>query len=186
MDASRIVDLGREDELVTWQEWLGRSMEAMREAIPKQDHDRLVFRITLHDGRAFAASNVLTHVSRGMCTIMPDRWVENEKVKTIRGLPVCEVITGYMFIGSGDDELASALCVPPTEISSVECVLTEAHAGPESFGFAAARLNAMSDKPAMQEIEDPSRTAQANSNGAATTKKSPSTRKKKKTATPKK
>ncbi len=158
--ATRVVDLGREDELVTWQEWLGRSMEAMREAIPESDHDRLIFRITLHSGRAFAAKNVLTHVSRGMCTLVPERWVEDEQATTVRGMPICEVITGYIFLGSGDDELASALCVPPTEIASVECVLTESQPGPESFGFAAARMH-IPAHPAMQEIEEPSRAAAA-------------------------
>jgi len=155
-----VVDLGREDELVTWQEWLSRSMAAMREAIPQSDHERLIFRITLHDGRAFAASNVLTHVSRGMCTLVPNRWVEDEHAAAAQGSAICEVITGYIFLGSGDDELASALCVPPTEIASVECVLTKADPEPESFGFSAAKLRA-DHTPALQEVDEPTRAAAA-------------------------
>ena len=185
MPETRIVDLGREDELVTWQEWLGRSMEAMREAVPKKDHERLVFRITLHDGRAFAASNVLTHVSRGMCSIVPNRWVEDEKATHIKGMPVCEVITGYIFMGSGEDELAAALCVPPKQISTVECVLTESQPGPESFGFAAARMSAMSDKPAMQEVDDTSRAHAPPGDGTTETPKTPAPKRKKRATTKK-
>ena len=160
MSTSRIVDLGREDELVTWQEWLGRAMSTMREAVEEPDHDKLVFRITLHDGRAFAAKHVLTHVSRGMCSVVPERWVEDEDATHVKGQPVCEVITGYMFLGSGEDELPTALCVPPTEIASVECVLPETVDEPEPFGFAAARLR-LDAKTSMEEIEEPKRQTRA-------------------------
>lgn len=156
MSNSRTVDLGREEELVTWQEWLGRAMSTMREAVEEPDHDKLVFRITLHDGRAFAARHVLTHVSRGMCSIVPDRWVEDEDATHVKGHPVCEVITGYMFLGSGEDELPTALCVPPTEIASVECVLPQTVDEPEPFGFAAARLR-LDPKSSMEEVDEPSR-----------------------------
>ncbi len=153
---SRTVDLGREDELVTWQEWLGRAMSTMREAVQEADQDKLVFRITLRDGRAFAAKHVLTHISRGMCTLVPDRWVEDDSATHVQGQPVCEVITGYMFLGSGEDELPTALCVPPLEITSVECVLPQTVDEPEPFGFAAARLR-LDNKTSMEEVDEPNR-----------------------------
>ena len=161
MKHTRVVDLGREDELVTWQEWLGRAMAAMREAVEEPMRDTLLFRITLRDGRAFAARHVLTHVSRGMCSIVPDRWVEDDNATHVNGTPVCEVITGYIFLGSGEDELPTALCVPPTEITSVECVLPRIENEPEPFGFAAARLRLAPDKPALEEVDEPTRGTRA-------------------------
>jgi hypothetical protein len=154
---SRIVDLGREDELVTWQEWLGRAMSTMQESVEENQRDRLVFRVTLRDGRAFVAKHVLTHISRGMCSIVPDRWVEDEKATHVNGSPVCEVITGYMFLGTGDDALPTALCVPPVEIASVECVLPTVLDEPEPFGFAAAAQMRVRDKPSLEQVEEPSR-----------------------------
>lgn len=127
----RTVDLGREEELVTWNEWFGRSMAAMKHAVPKAHHDRLAFRVALADGRVFSVRQVLSHVARGKCTIQPSRWNEREAI--------CDIITGYLFIGVGDDEMPTALCVSPLTISSVECVLVseddaeQAHRAP--FGF---------------------------------------------------
>lgn len=126
----RTVDLGREEELVTWNEWLARTMHAMRQIIPSEQHDRLAFRVTLDDTRQFMVRQVLTHVARGTCTIGPSRWNEREAV--------CDVITGYMFVGAGEDQNPSALGVSPASIASVECVLVpEQHDDeePTPFGF---------------------------------------------------
>lgn len=111
----RTVDLGREEELVTWDEWFGRSIALMKEAIPEKLHDRLAFRVGLADGRVFGVKQVLAHVARGTCTIGPSRWNDREAI--------CDVITGYMLLGAGDDEVPSTLCISPTLIVSVECVL---------------------------------------------------------------
>lgn len=113
--AKRAVDLHREEELVTWNEWFARSMDVMRRAVPESHHNRLAFRVTLVDGRPFAVKQVLAHVARGRCTIGPSRWNETEAI--------CDVITGYVFLGAGEDELPAAMCVSPATIASVECVL---------------------------------------------------------------
>lgn len=126
----RAVDLGREEELVTWDEWFGRSMQVMKRAVPKGRHDRLAFRVALLDGRAFAVKQVITHVARGACTIGPSRWNEREAI--------CDVITGYMFLGADESEMPSTLCVSPASITSVECVLTgeeEDETSHTPFGF---------------------------------------------------
>lgn len=126
----RTVDLGREEELVTWDEWMARSNLAMRHAVPEAMHDRLVFRVTLGDRRRFLVRQVFTHVARGFCTIGPSRWNEREAI--------CDVITGYMLIGMAADGEPSALCVPPTFIRGLECVLmpTDEEQGSRApFGF---------------------------------------------------
>ncbi len=127
----RTVDLGREEELVTWNEWFARSMAAMKHAVPKEHHERLSFRVALADGRVYSVRQVLAHVARGKCTIQPSRWNEREAI--------CDIITGYLFLGVGDDEVPTALCVSPLMITSVECALvSEDDASPEHrtpFGF---------------------------------------------------
>lgn len=126
----RTVDLGREDELVTWNEWMERAMQVMQQAVPAEKHDRLTFRLTLADRRQFNVRQVLAHVARGSCTIGPSRWNEREAI--------CDIITGYMFVGAGDDEQPSALCVPPSFIRAIECVLFEAEESEKTntpFGF---------------------------------------------------
>lgn len=131
----RTVDLGREEEFVTWQEWCGRTMSHMRESVPAELHERLAFRVTLSDTRSFAVRQVLTHVVKGRCSLKASRWSDAEAI--------CDVITGYMFMGVGDDELMTTVAVPPDEIASVECVLVgglpdEEEAGAQSetpFGF---------------------------------------------------
>lgn len=111
----RTVDLGREDEFVTWQEWCARTMSHMREIVPQEHHPRLAFRITFTDGREIAARQVLTHVVRERCSLEPSRWNDAEAI--------CDVITGYIFLGAGEDLNFTALAVPPTMIASVETVL---------------------------------------------------------------
>lgn len=129
--AKRAVDLGREEQLVTWDEWFARSMSIMKQAVPEPDHARLAYRVTLEDTRSFGVKQVVTHVARGKCTIGPSRWNEREAV--------CDVITGYLLLGaSTDDDLPAALCVPPAEIASVECVLMPAGESEDQqtpFGF---------------------------------------------------
>ncbi|MDX2115947.1 MAG: hypothetical protein SFZ24_10080 [Planctomycetota bacterium] len=111
----RTVDLGRDEELVTWDEWFNRSMAIMRQAVPEKHHDRLAFRISLGDGRTFNVKQVVTHVSRGRCTITSSRWNEREAI--------CDVITGYMLLGADEEGIPAALCVSPSTITSVECLL---------------------------------------------------------------
>lgn len=111
---SRTVDLGREDELITWQEWFGRTMTHMRSATPEEMHGRLAFRVTLVDGRQFAVRQVTTHVVKGRCSMEKTRWSDQ--------FATCNVITGYMLSGADDDALAVTIALPPAEISSVECV----------------------------------------------------------------
>lgn len=111
----RIVEVGREEELVTWNEWFARTQHAMKEILPAEKHERLQFRVTLVDGRQFLVRQLMTHLSRGLCTIGPSRWNEREAV--------CDVITGYLMVGVGEDAELSAISVPPTEILTVECVL---------------------------------------------------------------
>lgn len=124
----RSVDLGREEELVTWNEWFERSGQVMQQAVPKEMHERLAFRLTLGDRRQFIVRQVLTHVARGKCTIGPSRWNEREAI--------CDVITGYMFVGRGSDDQPSALCVPPTYIRALECILLpDESEQPHPFGF---------------------------------------------------
>lgn len=128
----RTVDLGREEEFVTWQEWCARTMTHMRQVVPAEHHARLTFRITLVDGREFGARQVLTHVVRGLCSLEESRWSEAEAV--------CDVITGYLFIGVGADGLLSTLAVPPAAIHSVETVMipefeSESQDMPTPFGF---------------------------------------------------
>jgi len=128
----RTVDLGREEELVTWDEWFSRSMEVMRQAVPDALHERLAFRVSLADGRVFSVRQVVTHVARGKCTIGPSRWNDEEAI--------CDVITGYALLGAGEDSLPAALCVPATMITSIECMLVpseedESSENPAPFGF---------------------------------------------------
>lgn len=126
----RTVDLGREEELVTWDGWFARSMEVMREAVPKLHHDRLAFRVALVDGRIFGVRQVMVHVARGSCSIGPSRWNEREAI--------CDVITGYVLLGAAEDGAPSTLCVSPASISSVECILIpeiEDDTAATPFGF---------------------------------------------------
>ena len=112
---SRTVDLGREEELISWQEWFARTMAQMKGVTPDEHHERLAFRVTLADGRQFAVRQVTTHVVKGQCSMEKTRWSDH--------LAVCNVITGYMLFGMDDDALATTVAVPPAEIASVECVL---------------------------------------------------------------
>jgi hypothetical protein len=98
----RSVDLGREDQLVTWGEWFQRS-------------HHLMFRATLADGRAFLVREIRQHVSRGACTIMKTRWHERDTI--------CDVITGYLLIGNDESGVPTTLAVLPQDIVTVECVL---------------------------------------------------------------
>ncbi len=112
---SRTVDLNREDELITWQEWMARSMNQMKQLVPAEHHEKLAFRVTLIDGRTFAIRRFTTYVVKGRCSLEETRW--SDQFKT------CNVITGYMFYGVGEDMLLSSLCVPPDMIASIECLL---------------------------------------------------------------
>jgi hypothetical protein len=123
---SRAVDLGREEELVTWSEWLGRSMSHMAEVVPEEQRDRLQFMVTLHEGRSFLVRQVLTHVVRGRCSLERTRWDDQGAI--------CDIITGYLLIGENDEGDFTAVSVPPTAISSIECILKKCDER-SPFGF---------------------------------------------------
>lgn len=154
----RSVDLGREDHLVTWGEWFGRSHAAMSSVVPAELHDNLLFRATLTDGRQFLVREIRQHVSRGACTIEKTRWHERDAI--------CDVITGYLLIGNDDHGVPTTVAVLPLEILSVECVLgmpIPPSADPEEtqdaeekrvFGFAKF-AKALQDRPArVEEVEE--------------------------------
>jgi len=149
MSHLRTVDLGREEELVTWQEWFNRSARLMGQLVDGAQREHLIFRVTLHDGRAFAVRQALTHVARGRCLMDPSRW---KRTGNGSGDVACDVITGYMLVGTGADERPTVVSVPPAEIASVECVLVEPKEEPEPFGF--ARSVDMKDRPALEEVEE--------------------------------
>lgn len=152
---SRVVDLGREDELVTWHEWMRRCEAVMRDAVAEEQRDHLVFRVTLVDGRAFAVAHSMTHVARGKCELVPNRWADPEAAKDSKILDVeviCDVITGYIFVGVGEDNLPTTLGVAPSEILSVECVYVEPEEEPEPFGF--ARALKQEGRPVIEEVEE--------------------------------
>ncbi len=178
----RHVDLGREDELVTWAEWFQRSADTLESFLASaiaqakdagadtseqlDDHGRpfpdaaRVFRVSLKDGRTFAVSAVQTHTSRGRC--FPgdnDRWAQDSEGSK----PTCDVITGYTLVGAGPDGRPTALSVPPEHITSVEAVLVPRNAQnqalnapskdeTEAFGF--ARFAQMRDRPELSETDD--------------------------------
>jgi hypothetical protein len=169
---SRVVDLGREDELVTWHEWLHRCEKVMREALTEEQRATMMFRVTLVDGRSFRVAHSLTHMSRGKCEIGPNRWIDAEekngapkpgqpkggakstpKMTGPRGEPICDVITGYMFIGVGEDAMPTTLAVPPAEIASVECVYVKPETESEPFGFARAMMQD-GERAVMEEVEE--------------------------------
>lgn len=140
---SRAVDLGREEQFVTWSEWFGRTMAHMSEVVPAEQRDKLQFCITLADGRRFLVRQVLTHVVRGRCSLDPTRWDD--------GGAVCDVITGYMLLGENDEGDVTVVSVPPTEISTVECILKrEEDRAP--FGF--RKHEALSLPCQQREIEE--------------------------------
>ena len=112
---TRTVDLGREDELVTWQDWFARTMDQMSERVGEECCERLAHRVTLADGRQFAVRQITTHVVKGRCSMEKTRWSDH--------FATCNVITGYMFYGVDDDSLMTTIAVPPAEIVSIECVL---------------------------------------------------------------
>lgn len=159
------VDLGREDELVPWAEWFGRTAHVMEHVLDPENKGKRVFRVTLRDGRAFAVFTVQTHISRGKCSIRENRWGEKDAI--------CDVITGYTLVGTSSDGRPVVLAVPPTEIASVECVIIGTQeTGQETqeeekepFGF--ARWVSQREEPTLEELEDP-----AGSLGAAAKKKS--------------
>ena len=150
---SRTVDLGREDELVTWQEWFARSMLQMKQLVCEDEHERLAFRVTLADGRGFAVRQVTTHVVKGRCSLEDNRWSDTTAI--------CHVITGYLMYGVGEDGVLTTVAVPPTEIASIECVLVPAQddedaenagSGGVPFGFYSRKAM---DVPAEQrEVEE--------------------------------
>ena len=158
----RSVDLGREDHLVTWGEWFGRSHAAMASVLPEEFRDSLLYRATLVDGRQFLVREVRSHVSRGTCTIEKTRWHERDAI--------CDVITGYLFIGHDGTGLPTTVSVLPTDIATVECVLAAIPkpAGAESepgddpdetmpFGFAAFEKRMRELPTRVEEVEEDAR-----------------------------
>ncbi|MGP1347926.1 MAG: hypothetical protein ACTS3F_14815 [Phycisphaerales bacterium] len=155
----RAVDLGREDHLVTWGEWFGRSQAAMSSVLPEEFRDKLLFRATLVDGRQFLVREVRSHVSRGRCTIEKTRWHDRDAI--------CDVITGYLFIGHDGMGLPTTVSVLPTDIATVECVLAAVPrpAGPNAepandldetmpFGFAAFEQRLRELPTRVEEVEE--------------------------------
>jgi len=130
------IDLGRQADFITWNEWIGRSGEAAHEALPEDERDRLRLVVTLKDGRRLRVHSTQVHAH--------DPGEES---------PVA-VITGYVFVGhyAGDMEGESviSLAVVPAMIASVEWVELPEDENTR-FGFAAAH-----QKPGdrMPEIQD--------------------------------
>ncbi|MCA9292844.1 MAG: hypothetical protein KDA20_03425 [Phycisphaerales bacterium] len=163
---SRVVDLGREEEYIPWAEWFARtsaSMEQLVKAGQAPDGPR-VFRVTLQDGRPFAVMSVQTHIARGKCELVPNRWSEGGVGPGGRMEAICDVITGYTLVGAGPDGRPAVVSVPPREIASVECVVMVPMPGmegmdegdgtmPEPFGFAAFKQRL--EKPEVKEVEEP-------------------------------
>lgn len=184
------IDLGREDELVPWSEWFRRAATTMEEMLgqtsdsegdkPLPDAPRWVFRVTLVDGRSFAITSVSTHISRGRCFLGENRWEVGPnkheltesagKVASVinAGRPICDVITGYTLLGSGEDGFPTVLNCPPSMISSVEAVMLPRRAlngengangesgadKREPFGFARWAAQQDKNRPDLYEIED--------------------------------
>ena len=117
------IDLGRQGEFITWNEWIGRSGEAAHEALPDDERDRLRLVVTLKDGRRMRVHSTQVHAH--------DPGEES---------PVA-VITGYVFVGhyAGDMEGESviSLAVTPAMIATVEWVELPEEEN-KRFGFAAA------------------------------------------------
>ena len=144
---TRTVDLGREDQLVTWGEWFARTGHAMREAVESSMHEHLRYRVTLVDGRVFAVMQALPHVSRGKCSIEKTRWSERDAI--------CNVVTGYLLVGIDMGNNMTAVGIEPDMIASVECVLVRPHEeddDSEPFGF--ARFTKFSSEPNLREVDE--------------------------------
>ncbi len=157
---SRTVDLGREDEYVSWAEWFNRSAALLDHMVKagQAPAGPRVFRVTLQDGRPFAVMNVQKHIARGKCELVPNRWSETPGGTEA----ICDVITGYTFVGTGSDGRPTVLSVPPIEIASVECVVMVDLAGAPGedgeegaevpFGFAAFKKRL--ETPEVEEVEE--------------------------------
>ncbi|GAB4551234.1 MAG: hypothetical protein Tsb0013_13250 [Phycisphaerales bacterium] len=160
----RTVDLGREQHLVTWQEWFGRTAQLMAMSVSEEQRQHLHFRVTLETGQVFAIRRVMTHVAKGACYPDRSRWSAAEiagaatlptaagSTKVVGSKAVCNVITGYMLQGYGPDMKPTTLSVTPCQIASVECVLSEPQHSGEPFGFAA--FHHMKETPEMEEVEE--------------------------------
>jgi len=146
----RAVDLGREDHLVTWADWFARVGEQMSANVPEDAHDSLQFRVTLIDGRQFLVVQMLSHVSRGKCSLEPTRWEDQGAV--------CDVITGYILMGFDEHETPTTISIAPADIASVECILpVEEAKAPFGFALHAERLTKASP---LKEVEEKVETAQ--------------------------
>lgn len=152
--AHRAVDLGREEQLVTWAEWFARTSSAMQQMLDPEQRKQLRFRVTLIDGRVFAIRQAMSHVSRGKCSIEPTRWDDLGEA--------CDVITGYQMLGEDAMGNVTMVAVTPDMIMSVECVLPKPRTIQEEkeeeerepFGFASF-MKLRPDQPALTEIEEP-------------------------------
>lgn len=140
----RAIDLGREDELVPWRDWFVRAMSAMLPLVPEERREDVAFRVVLTDKRVLIVRGVSTHVSRGRCFVGENRWGERD--------PICDVITGYVLLGHGADMTPTVACVPPTMISTVECVIAPGGADREPFGFASYHWR--QGRPRIDEVEE--------------------------------
>ncbi len=146
---SRAVDLGREDQLVTWAEWFARTSGAMQKVVGAEGKKALRFRVVLKDGRVFAVRQAMSHVSRGKCTIEPSRWHDEGSA--------CDVITGYQMLGEDAVGNLTMLAITPDQIASVECVLPrprKEQEEPEPFGFASF-LKLKEEMPELTEVDEP-------------------------------
>lgn len=179
------IDLGREDELVPWSEWFRRAADSMQqllsawsdqESAEAEAAPRWVFRVALIDGRTFAITKVSTHISRGRCFLGENRWDIGPTQAQLRqnagkiasviqsSRPICDVITGYTLMGSGEDGLPTVLNVPPHMIASVEGVVLPQVPAPdtpdekiskEPFGFARWASRQSEHEPELHEVEEP-------------------------------
>lgn len=149
----RLLDLGREAELITWNEWFARTASVMTQAAQQSPAiDGIpVFRITLADRRQYLVTYVFTQVARGRCEIGPSRWAAPEGGAPAPA-PVCDVITGYILVGRDGNNRPVTVGIPPAMIASVECVLAPAEKEP--FGFARMMESDPGSGPVVREIED--------------------------------
>jgi len=119
------IDLGRQGELITWNEWIGRAGEAARRHLDEAARDALRLIVTLRDGRRICVSHTEVHAH--------DPGEDSPMA----------AITGYVFLGhylnTPHTERVVSIAVPPYAIASVEWnELPEEKDADKTFGFAAA------------------------------------------------
>ena len=123
----RRFDLGRETEMVTWDEWIRRARKSAKRSLSENEHEHLRLIVTLRDGRRFRAARTECHTQT----------ISGEE----DGKPVeYTAVTGYVFLGhyegDKDNERLVAIVVQPALIASVEWMEIPVEEE-RTFGFAA-------------------------------------------------